>query len=127
LALPEGYRSSEGQAISGDWAIGVASTSRGGDDGKAELVAQSTPLRWNLRTGAVDHGFPVVPTAVDGNGAIAGRGIGEQAAVWRDGTLFTLPSRGRRAFAMAIVGDGHALVGHGDGPGGPAPVVWHGC
>ena len=80
LALPEGYRSSEGQAISGDWAIGVASTSRGGDDGKAELVAQSTPLRWNLRTGAVDHGFPVVPTAVDGNGAIAGRGIGEQAA-----------------------------------------------
>ncbi|GAB3865408.1 hypothetical protein [Dactylosporangium cerinum] len=128
LRLPEGYRSSEGQAITGDWAIGVASTSRGGEDGKEELVARSTPVRWNLATGAIDHGFPVVPVAVDGTGAIAGRGTGEQATVWRDGTVFTLPSpEGRRAIVSGFAGDSHTLVGHSDRPGGLAPVVWHGC
>ena len=67
----ERTRSGEGQAIAGGWAIGTASTSRGGADGKAELTAQSVVVRWNLRTGAVERGFRIEPISVTSGGTLA--------------------------------------------------------
>ncbi|GAA3235168.1 hypothetical protein GCM10010532_072940 [Dactylosporangium siamense] len=128
LALPEGYLSSEGQAISGDWAIGVASTGRAARTARRSWSPAARRSAGTWPPGPSSTGLPVVPVAVDGTGAIAGRGPGEQATVWRDGALFTLPSLdGRRAIVSGFAGDGHTLVGHSDGPGGLSPVVWRGC
>lgn len=130
LTLPEGYRGGEGQAIAGDWAVGTASTSRGGEDGKAELTAQNTVVRWNLRTGAVEHGMRIVPASVAADGTLAGRVGKDEPGIWRDGAVVALPmpAGGIRGSALAVVGDGHTMIGWtgGDG-GGPTPLVWRGC
>jgi uncharacterized membrane protein len=129
LPVPDGYRGGEAQAVAGDWAIGTASTSRGGADGKAELTATNVNVRWNLRTGSLDHGFKTAPEGVAPDGTVLGR-VGQDApGLWRDGTVITLPMPpgAVRGAARTAVGDGHTIVGWTTGDGGPKPVVWKGC
>ncbi|MEV4134472.1 hypothetical protein AB0J72_20165 [Dactylosporangium sp. NPDC049742] len=130
LPLPSGYRGGEGQAVTGDWAVGTASTSRGGEDGKDELTAESVVVRWNLRTGALDHGMRIVPTSVSAAGALAGRVGRDEPGIWRDGAVVPLPmlTGGTRGAAATIVGDGHTVAGwSATATGLPAPVIWQGC
>ncbi|MFF5234615.1 hypothetical protein [Dactylosporangium sp. NPDC000521] len=130
LPLPSGYRGGEGQALTGDWAIGTASTSRGGEDGKAELTARTVVVRWNLRTGALDHGFRVAPASVFTDGTLAGRVGKDEPGLWRDGVAVPLPmlTGGTRGAAATVIGDGHTVAGWSATAGGlPAPVIWRGC
>jgi hypothetical protein len=130
LPLPDGYRGGEGQAIAGDWALGTASTSRGGEDGKDELAAQDTVVCWNLRTGAFDHGIRIAPSSVSADGTLAGRIGKNEPGIWRDGVVVQLPmlKGGTGGSAIAVVGDGHTVIGwSGTGGGMPAPVAWRGC
>ncbi|WP_433054880.1 hypothetical protein [Dactylosporangium sp. CS-033363] len=129
LPVPDGYRGGEARAVNGDWAIGTASTSRGGADGKDELTATEVPVRWNLRTGALAHGFQIAAEGVAADGTVLGRVGKDVPGVWRDGTVVTLPMPpgAERGAAMAAVGDGHTIIGWTTAAAGPTPLVWRGC